>query len=162
MKVDRPFIKDDYGIPRHLEGVLDWSYIEQRMRESINYWIVTADRNGKPAVSPVWGVWFGNKLYFDGSPNTRRGKNISANHQVSIHLEDGTRALIMEGTAEILFEKPDRKIAEMVSAGYCEKYAAMGYSPAPEMWDNGGLFIFTPQKVLSWTKFPDDATRWQL
>ncbi len=162
MKIDRPYIKDEYGIPKHLNGLLEWAYVEKRMAESINYWIVTADRNSKPAVSPVWGVWFHNKLYFDGSPNTRRGRNIAANEQVTVHLEDGTRALIMDGTAEILGGKPDPEIATVVSEGYCAKYAKMGYSPTPAMWDNGGLFIFTPRTVLAWTKFPDDTTRWRL
>lgn len=161
MKKDRPVIKAEYGIPEHLEGLLEWSYVEDRMSAAVNYWIVTANRHAKPAASPVWGAWSGNKLYFDGSPNTRRGRNINANPQVTVHLEDGTNALIMEGTAEILKGKPDAVIARMVSEGYTAKYKDMGYAPDPEMWDGGGLFIFSPKKVLAWTKFPEDATRWR-
>jgi hypothetical protein len=67
----------------------------------------------------------------------------------------------MEGTADTLKGKPDPAIAGMVSEGYIAKYKDMGYAPSPEMWDGGGLFIFTPKKVLAWTKFPDDATRWR-
>jgi len=162
MKRDRPVIKADYGIPKHMNGLLDWSYVEGRMSTAINYWIVTADLQNKPAVTPVWGVWLDNQLYFDGSPNTRRGRNISANPQVAVHLEDGTQALIMDGFAVILDGKPNPAIAESVSEGYRAKYSEMGYSPTPDMWDNGGLFIFTPKKVLAWTKFPEDTTRWRL
>ena len=162
MKVDRPDIEESYGVPKHLNGLLDWSYVEERMATSRNYWIVTADKNGKPAVSPVWGVWYENKLYFDGSQNSRRGRNISANQQVSVHLEDGTKALIMDGTARIIKGVPDPEIAKVVSEGYCAKYKEMGYEPGPDMWDNGGLFVFIPEKVLAWTKFFDDATRWRL
>ena len=162
MKKDRPAIEDSYGIPQDLDGLLEWSYIDERMSVSLHFWIVTADRNCKPAVSPVWGVWLDNKLYFDGSPTSRRGRNISANQQVSVHLEDGMKALIMDGTAEILQGKPDPEIAVKVAAGYCAKYSDMGYAPTPDMWDNGGLFVFTPKKVLAWTKFFEDATRWRL
>lgn len=162
MNADRPRFPDGYGIPDHQENLLPWSYIGERMQQSLNYWIVTASQAGKPSVSPIWGVWLDNTLYGDGSPDTRRGRNIQANPNVTVHLEDGLHAVILEGKAEILQTSPERALAERISKGYQAKYAHLGYAPTPDAWDAGGLFIFKPHKVMAWTKFPEDVTRWMI
>lgn len=162
-KADRPVMPDGYGVPTQSEGLLlPWDYVEERMKEAINYWIGTASRNGVPAATPVWGAWVEGKLYFDGAPTTKRGRNIAENPKVVVHLEDGSKVVILEGEAVILSGAPEREVAEKVSAEYIRKYADQGYSPGPDSWDGGGLFIFTPTKAMAWTKFPDDVTRWKM
>jgi hypothetical protein len=160
--VGRPIFPDGYGIPENNEGLLPWSFVEERMTAAKNYWIGTATIQGKPAATPVWGAWVNGKLYFDGAPSTRRGRNISRNPQVVVHLESGDQVLILEGQAVILSGAPERGLAEMLSREYTAKYGPLGYSPSPESWDGGGLFVFTPQTVMGWTKFPQDVTRWLL
>ena len=159
-KAGRPVFPEGYGIPENDEGLLPWNTIEERMRAAKNYWIATATPRGKPAATPVWGGWIEGRLYFDGAPTTRRGRNISRNPRVVVHLESGDEVVILEGEAVILAEAPERGLAEKLSKEYTAKYGALGYAPAPESWDGGGLFIFTPQTVMAWTKFPQDVTRW--
>jgi general stress protein 26 len=161
-QADRPVVPDGYGVPEHHEGLLPWNFIEERMAAARNYWVCTASQDAKPAATPVWGVWLDGKLYFDGSPQTRRGRNIRANPQVTVHLESGDQVVILEGAADILTGAPERALAERLSQGYTAKYAESGYSPGPESWDGGGLFVFTPEKGLGWSKFPEDLTRWTL
>lgn len=156
----RPIVPDGYGIPENEEGLLPWSYVEERMSAAKNYWIVTANRAAKPSVTPVWGAWVDGKLYFDGAPQTRRGKNIRQNPQISVHLESGDEVLILEGEATIYQSAPERSLAENVAGAYRDKYAQYGYSPAADQWDQGGLHVFTPHKALAWTQFPTDMTRW--
>jgi hypothetical protein len=158
----RPVVPDGYGIPENNDSLLPWSHVEERMAAAKNYWIATANRSAKPSVTPVWGVWLDGKLYFDGAPQTRRGKNISQNPQVSVHLESGDEVLILEGDAVIYQSAPERSLAEKVAAGYGAKYAQYGYSPTADQWDQGGLFVFTPRKALAWTQFPSDMTRWMV
>lgn len=158
----RPIFPQDYGIPEDNEGLLPWQYVEERMTQARNYWIGTANAKGRPAVSPVWGVWLNRHLYFDGSPETRRGRNIRQNSQVVVHLESGDQVIILEGKAQYLDSAPDRSLAEQVAAAYQAKYRDAGYAPEPTQWDNGGLFIFTPTSVMAWTQFPKDTTRWIL
>lgn len=158
----RPKMPDDYGVPETDEGALPWSYVEERMAAARNYWITTASQRGKPAATPVWGVWIEGRLYFDGSPVTRRGRNISENPRVVVHLESGDQVVILEGSARILSSAPERALAEKIAAAYTQKYAAAGYSPAPEQWDHGGLFIFEPVMGMGWTQFPNDVTRWKV
>jgi hypothetical protein len=158
----RPFFPEGYGIPENNEGLLPWSIVDERMSAAKNYWIATATLQGRPAATPVWGAWVEGKLYFDGAPTTRRGRNITRNPQVVVHLESGDQVLILEGQAVILSGAPERWLAEILSREYTAKYGPLGYSPGPESWDGGGLFIFTPKTVMGWTKFPQDVTRWQL
>ena len=141
---------------------LSWGYIQQHMQVAKNYWIVTATPSGKPASTPVWGVWLDDRLYFDGSPQTRRGRNIAANPQAAVHLESGDEAVMLEGEAFIYSGQPERALAVRIATGYCEKYAQAGYAPSPEQWDEGGLFEFVPSKVIAWTNFIKDPTRWIL
>jgi hypothetical protein len=161
IKAGRPVFPDGYGIPKDNEGLLPWSFVEERMQAAKNYWIVTATRKGRPAATPVWGAWIDGRLYFDGAPTTRRGQNISRNPQVAVHLESGDEALILEGEAVILGSAPERDLAQELSKAYTAKYGPVGYAPGPESWDGGGLFVFTPKVVMAWTKFPKDVTRWE-
>jgi len=160
-RVGRPVFPADYGVPEHNQGLLPWSYVEERMRTAKNYWVATASPTGKPAVTPVWGVWLDGRLYFDGAPSTRRGRNIRRNPRAAVHLESGDQVVILEGTAAVLSGAPERGLAERLAAAYTAKYGDMGYSPEPEQWDGGGLFVFTPKTGMGWTKFPEDATRWE-
>ncbi len=162
IKVDRPIMPDGYGVPEDDASLLPWSYVEERLTAARNYWIVTASATGEPAATPVWGVWLEGLLYFDGSPQTRRGRNIAENPRALVHLESGAEVVILEGQARILNSAPERSLAERVAAAYTEKYAADGYSPKPDQWDQGGLFIFTPAKALGWSQFPQNVTRWKV
>jgi len=160
-KIGRPTFPEDYGIPNHNEGLLPVSYIAEHMCPVKNYWIVTATRQGKPAATPVWGVWLDGKLYFDGSPSTRRGRNIRHNSQVTVHLESGDEVLVLEGEAIILSTAPEPALAIRLAQAYTAKYERYGYAPMPDNWDKGGLFIFTPKSAMGWTQFPKDVTRWE-
>lgn len=159
-RAGRPVMPDGYGVPENNQDLLPWSFVEQRMREAKNYWIGTANSDGRPAATPVWGAWVDGRLYFDGAPQTRRGRNIRENPRVVVHLESGDQVVILEGRAVILDGAPERALAEKVAEAYRAKYASLGYSPTPDQWDAGGLFIFEPEKGMGWSEFPKNVTRW--
>jgi Pyridoxamine 5'-phosphate oxidase len=161
-KAGRPIMPDGYGVPENNKDLLPWSFVEEKMVEARNYWVATATKSGHPAATPVWGAWVDGKFYFDGSPQTRRGRNIAQNPRVVVHLESGDQVVILEGKARIFSGAPERALAEKVAAAYSAKYSASGYSPTPEQWDAGGLFVFEPETAMGWTQFPKDVTRWQL
>jgi nitroimidazol reductase NimA-like FMN-containing flavoprotein (pyridoxamine 5'-phosphate oxidase superfamily) len=159
-EVGRPVLPDGYGVPENNDGLLPWSFVEERMTAAKNYWIATANREAKPAATPVWGVWVAGKFYFDGSPETRRGRNMAENPHIAVHLESGDQVVILEGMAQML-GKPDPQVAEQVAAEYRRKYANFGYSPTPDQWDQGGLVELTAEKAIAWSQFPTDMTRWK-
>jgi nitroimidazol reductase NimA-like FMN-containing flavoprotein (pyridoxamine 5'-phosphate oxidase superfamily) len=110
---------------------------------------------------PLWGVWVGERFYFEGGPDTRRGRNLAANSAVVVHIERGDDVVILEGTAEHITD-PDRSLAERLAEAFGAKYGPKyNYYPKPEGWDGGGLYIVHPSVVFAWTKFPEDCTRWR-
>jgi nitroimidazol reductase NimA-like FMN-containing flavoprotein (pyridoxamine 5'-phosphate oxidase superfamily) len=158
-KASRPFI-EGYGVPETREGMLPWKHVRERMTRAINYWVCTANAPGQPHATPVWGAWVGDRFYFDGSPKTRRGRDLAINSQVAVHLENGMDVVMLEGTARAL-SKPARALATRVARAYRAKYATLGYAPKASQWDQGGLYEMRPTLAFAWTKFPNDMTRWK-
>ena len=140
--------------------MLPWSHVSERMQAAHNYWIATTSPGGRPHATPVWGVWVDETFYFDGSPKTRRGRDLAANPAVAVHLENGTDVVILEGEAHQVHH-PDRALTTRLAAAYSAKYAALGYEPGPDSWDSGGLYRLRPRLAFAWTQFPTDATRWR-
>ena len=159
-QVGRPILPKDYGVPEHTDGLLPWAHVTARLAAAKNYWICTTRPDGRPHTTPIWGVFFEGTIHFDGSPETRRGKNLAVNPAITVHLESGDDVVIVEGTVSMI-TPPDRAFAERLAATYAAKYAALGYSPGPETWDGGGLYRVAHRTVIAWTKFPTDMTRWQ-
>lgn len=157
---ERPYMPEGYGLPDNNDGLLPWSYVVERMTQSPNYWICSVRPDGRPHSAPVWAAWVDDVLYYDGAPNTIHNRNVAANPNVSVHLEDGGKAVILEGVVSAI-STPDRALAEKIAAGYRAKYASMGYDPKPDQWDAGGLYAITPSRVIAWTSFPKDCTRWR-
>lgn len=158
-KASRPYVPD-YGIPKNAEGMLPWSHVTQRLTDALQYWVCTVDAGGRPHATPVWGVVLDDTLYFDGSPGTRRGRNIAANPAVAVHLESGQDVVIVQGVAhEIHGGASDFYVR--LAAAYGAKYKSLGYAPSPDTWATGGLYSVSPRTAFAWTSFPEDATRWQ-
>lgn len=140
---------------------LTWEYVVRRLTETKNYWLCTVRPDGRPHSIPRWGVFFDGKLFYDGSPETRHTKNILENPHGSVHLENGDEALIAEGVCAPV-EKPSAKLAKQLASAYCAKYEKFGYSPTVEQWNEGGLYVFTPSKVIAWTVFFENPTKFVL
>jgi hypothetical protein len=122
-----------------------------RLTQSENYWVATASPGGQPHAAPVWGAWVDGRFYFEGSPETRWGRNITRNPRISLHLESGSEVVIIEGSIE---DQDDvgAELAERVAGAFAAKYN--GYRSQER-----GYFILTPRKALAWKSFPKDVTR---
>lgn len=159
IKVSRPDFPPGYV--EHPTSSLTWDYVVQRMTESKNYWLCSVRPDGRPHTIPRWGVFIDARLYYDGSPETRHALNISTNPYVSVHLENGDQALIAEGVCAPA-GRPDAALAERLADAYRAKYKKWGYAPEASQWDGGGLYVFTPSKVLAWTSFVEDPTKFMI
>jgi nitroimidazol reductase NimA-like FMN-containing flavoprotein (pyridoxamine 5'-phosphate oxidase superfamily) len=158
-KSSRPKMPAAYGVPRDGEGMLPWSHVTERMERATCYWVCTLSHDNRPHATPVDGLWLDGKLYFGGSPETRRSRNLRENPAVCIHLESGHEVVILHGDAHEL-RSPERALAERLSEASKKKY---GYGPKPEEYEIvEGIFVFQPRMVLAWKEFPKDATRWRL
>ena len=159
-KISRPIMPKDYGVPLGEDTLLQWTTVEAQLMKERIYWVCTVRPDGRPHAVPLWGAWYNERFYFDGSPETRHVRNLIANPAVSVHLESGEEVVIIEGQGKAV-GKPARDVAEGLYQIYKSKYMGYpGYEPTPEMWDEGGLYEIVPQRVLAWSNFPSDATRW--
>jgi len=155
-QVTRPHFPEGYV--DHPNALLNWDFVEQKLRQAKNYWLCTVRPDGRPHAVPKWAVWVDGKLYFDGSPETRNARNLAGNPHVSVHLESGDEVVIVEGTAQAS-SRPAPGLGRKLAQAYAAKYAALGYSPQPDQWDGGGLFEIAPRTVLAWTRFTEDPTK---
>lgn len=138
---------------------LDWSWVVAQLTDAQNYWLCSVRPDGRPHVIPCWGVYVDGRIYYDGSPETRHNRNIEVNPHMTIHLENGTEAVILEGRCE-LARKPDSELGKMLSKAYKKKYKDFGYAPGPNSWDEGGLYVFTPRQCIAWTSFTENPTKY--
>ena len=160
---DRPKFPDGYGVPKTDQGVLEWSAVEERLEESSNYWMATTRTDGRPHVVPRWGVWMDGLLWYDGATDTVHVQNLAANSACVLHLEDGRRAVMVEGKSEAA-DPPGLELGCRLAAKFSSKYSELGYAPKPDSWegtDSGGLRVFTPLKAMAWFDFPTDVTRFR-
>ena len=56
---------------------------------------------------------------------------------------------------------PPLDLREKVAEAYTQKYANLGYSPSPEMWENGVLYEIRLSKALAWKAFMKDSTKFE-
>ena len=115
-RAGRPTMPEGYGVPDTEEGVLDWSWAEERLEQALNYWFATTRPDGRPHAMPAWAVWLDGTVYFEGSPLTRRARNIAENPAVVVHLESGDDVVILEGEAHEV-GKPERAARRAAFSG---------------------------------------------
>lgn len=142
-----------YGIPSDPEGLLPWSFVDERMADARTFWVVTVHPEGRPNLTPVWGLWMDAVFYFGSGPRTRKARNLSENPNVAVHPE-GDDVVIVEGVAEVVTE-PNPALAEDLYAASVAKYG-MGSHEVE------GSYAVRPRTVLAWTGsgFPASTTRW--
>ena len=149
---------DGYGIPRDGSGadILSWEQIEQWLRDSRNYWIISANPDGTPHAMPVWGLWFEGAAVFSTSRASRKGRNLADRPHVVVHLESGDNVVILHGT---ISEMTDRDQLERMADAYEKKYEIR---PDPHSPDDVTYALY-PEKALTWLEhdFPNTATRWR-
>ncbi len=150
IEVSRPHIRG-YGVPETLTGVLPWSHVEERLERSRNYWVATANADGEPHATAVWGVFVDGVLHFGGGPETRWSRNLSVNPRVSVHLESGDDVVILEGTVERLVDPADPAMTRIDDA-YEAKY---------DMRHGPPIWVLRPRVAFAWTEFPKTTTRWR-
>ena len=154
-KITRP--KFPKGYVDKPVSYLTWDWVAARLTESKHYWVCSVRPNGRPHVVPRWCVFVDGKIYYDGSPETRHAINIGSNPNVTVHLENGWEAVILEGTSNPA-GRPSRELGKKLAQAY-KKYKEYGYTPKANSWDEGGLYVFTPRQCIAWSKFNEDPTK---
>ena len=155
-KISRPKLPKGYA--DNPTSYVDWGWVVEQLTNAENYWLSSVRPDGRPHVVPRWGAFIDGRLYYDGSPETRHARNIMENPNVTLHLENGFKAVIMEGISKPA-EKPEPEFAKRLAEAISNKYGSQGYSPKPDQWDEGGLYVFKPSQCITWTSFTENPTK---
>ncbi|SRR5712691_10369130 len=158
--ISRPYMPG-YGTLPESEGtgLLPWSWAEERLIASRNYWMVTVWPDGGPHAMPVWGMWHEAAFWFSSSRPSRKSKNLGANPRCVVATEDALNPVVVEGIAELLTMQKD---LEMLLALENEKYET---DYKIEMLDpaSNSSFRVRPRWVFGLMEgdFTGSPTRWE-
>jgi PPOX class probable F420-dependent enzyme len=155
----------DYGVPDDEEGLLPWSWAEERLLACRNFWLVTVSGEGRPHAMPLWGVWSPPEqaFWFSCAPGSRKVRNLAANPRVVVAVDDTVECVSVEGRAERLDDDDDRRAA---AAAWAAKYAEPGREEEMAAFmAAGAVYEVTPERAFGIIEREEDfavrATRWR-
>lgn len=114
----------------------------QKLELNKNIWVATVRPDGRPHLTPVWFIYYSNKIYISIDPKSIKYQNLRNNPNIALALEDGVHPLISEGQARIM----DKPYAQDILAFFQHKYD----------WDilkeevYHQLIEITPTRWLNW------------
>jgi hypothetical protein len=149
-----------YGLPRGTKGLLPWSWAEERLKKSHNYWITTVKPDCSPHTMVVWGLWQDGRLLFSTGSKSRKARNLGQNVNCIVCTELAHEAVIVEGIAEIADVAARRKFL----AKYTPKYDFDMSSMKDDILSmKEPVFAVRPRVVfgLSEKYFQSKSTRWK-
>jgi hypothetical protein len=145
----RPRMPEGYGVPKTSEGMLSWDWVNERMSNALIYWIGSVQSDHHPHLMPNWGAWIDNYVIFGTHPATRKARNLEQNPNISIGVQEGQHAVIIEGVVGVTMNKD---LLSRMDDQYERKYKMREGSPA--------AYIVIPHKVFALGDFPLTPTRW--
>lgn len=148
-----------YGLPTDSKGLLPWSWAEQRLKKSHNYWITTVKPDGAPHTMVVWGLWQDGRFLFSTGSKSRKARNLVQNKKCIACTEHAQEAVIVEGAAEVADVAARRKFLPTYERKY--KFDMKGMKD-DILAMKEPVFAVRPRVVFGlWEKyFMEKTTRW--
>lgn len=153
----RPFMPD-YPVSAGPEGLLSWSWAEQRLSASPHYWVCSVWPDGRPHVMPVWGVWHDGALWFSSGPRSRKARNLRADPRCTVATADAAQPVVLEGSASFVTELRDLQAISQAFAGKYDTEMTVDFLAA------NATVAVTPTKVVGMVeeRFNESPTRWRM
>jgi hypothetical protein len=147
-----------YGIlgPDEGTGLLPWTWAEDRLVSSHDYWLATVTSTGAPHVMPVWGVWHDASAWFSSSGQSRKTRNLTADPRAVITTDNPLEPVVVEGRVERVTDNGlIEDFTRVVNSKYDTDY------PTSFFVDNA-CFRLVPQRAFSLDEadFVGSPTRW--
>jgi hypothetical protein len=137
-------------------GLLPWSWAEERLTSSHNYWLATVCPDGRPHAMPLWGIWIDGCCAFSTGGRSVKARNLRANPACVVTTENAAEPVVVEGVATPV---DNVETVRRVSEAYAAKYGA-----APPDVTESPLFLVRPRRVIALIEREDEftttATRW--
>lgn len=140
-------------------GLLPWSWAEERLVRSHDYWLATVWPDGRPHVMPVWAVWRDLTLWFSSSVPSRKARNLRAEPRCVMTTDDALEPVVLDGIAEVVTDA--EAIATFLAASNAKYATDFGIDFLDPTVN--ATFCVTPTTVFSLTEddFTGTPTRWR-
>ena len=154
----------DYGVDGPAWEPLQWAWAAERLLAGRNFWVVTVSARGRPHALPVWGVWDDDehRFAFSCGPRSRKARNLAANPQTVVMIDDTVDCLSVEGRAVVVDD--DDRVRERWIEHYLQKYQPMAPELTADFLRNNLVVEFVPQRAFAVIEREDEfatrATRW--
>jgi PPOX class probable F420-dependent enzyme len=128
----RPYMPG-YGVVPAAEGtgLLPWSWAEDRLRSSRNYWVATVWPDGRPHTMPVWGVWLDDAVWFSSSGRSRKVRNLRGEPRCTVSIEDAMDPVVVDGVARITADPAEiERFLDALNTKYDTAYGPDFLDPA--------------------------------
>ena len=139
-------------------GLLPWSWAEERLVSSRNYWVTTVWPDGRPHLMPVWGMWHEDSFWFSSSKPSRKARNLTADPRCMVATEDAVNPVVVEGQASLVTDRDElAMMLALENAKYSTDYGIETLDPAIN-----STFRVRPRWVfgLRTDDFAGSPTRW--
>ena len=158
-RASRPYMPG-YGIvgPDEGRGLLPWSWAEERLIASHDYWVATVWPDGRPHVMPVWGIWHDESVWFSSSARSRKARNLRADPRCVVTTDNAIEPVVVEGVAEVIRELGAiQELVSRVNIKYSSDLTVEFLNP-----EVNATFRVRPRWVLSLNdkEFTESPTRW--
>lgn len=149
-----------YGVPapgEDDEGMLPWSWAEERLRRSQSLWVVTVGPDSVPHAMAVWGVWIDEGFFFSTAGGSRKARNLLVNPACVVHTGDTSEPVVVWGSARVLAAgDPARPTAfEAYEAKYGISFPDPDVNPVFGVTPTWAFGIIETEE-----EFTRSATRW--
>ena len=155
----RPFMPG-YGVlaADQGSGLIPWSWAEERLRASHDYWVASVWPDMRPHVMPVWGVWQEEAFWFSSSLGARKVRNLRANPRCVVTTDDARNPVIVEGVAAVVAEPEElKRFLERTNGKYRTNYGMELMDP-----ERNALVRVLPRWAFALRQedFQGSPTRW--
>ena len=153
----------DYGVDGPSWAPLPWPWAAERLAANQNFWVVTVSADGRPHALPVWGVWDDSEARFTFAcgPRARKIRNLAANPQAVIMVDDTVECVSVEGRAVPL--RDDQRRDQWIER-YLVKYQPIAPDLSAEFLRRNVMVEFVAERgfgvIEREEEFSTRPTRW--
>lgn len=113
----------------------------QKLQAAKIIWFASVRPENRPHMVPLWFVWQDDRFFISIGPNSSKARNISANPNVVVALEDGADPVICECTARAVDSPAPTAVADAFFLKYewnlgTEEHFNQLVELTPDRWVN--------------------------
>lgn len=114
-----------YGVLAANEGsgLLSWSWAEEKLRASHDYWLASVWPDGRSHLMPIWGLWTDEAFWFSSGGASRKVRNLARDPRCTVAIDDAIDPVVLDGVAEVHAGEQDRRqFLDALNAKYAVDY----------------------------------------